>query len=237
LLALVCSPISSSDASFSVQEEGAPLFGGKPMDTFSQEHHQPGREKRKQDFLDVELSLFVALIIDAQPNTCFDNVLDMFLKYLPDEISSCGGKLIEGWYVVDLEDEVVVNEHGWCSLPDGRIIDPTVVRLVPPAYPVYYFPGVERSWQEVQDIVQQKDAYFPYVRSVGIYGKDGLGNQAYKAAHDAARQKVYDLANATQPPKRMTFLTAQDLGDDQRDGGIRVQIMIISPEQDEEEKD
>ncbi len=198
--------------------------------TFSQEQNQPVREKCRQDYLAVDFSFFAALTINAQPNTCFDNVLDMFLKGFPDVFSSRGCKLVEGWYVIDLEDEVVVNEHGWCEFPDGRIIDPTVVMLVSPDRPVYYFPGVERTFQEVKAIVQKKDVLFPYVRGEGIYGKDGLGHPNYKAAYKAATQKVFDLAHAVQPPKRMTFLTAQDPEDDQAGVGISVQVFIIVPE-------
>jgi hypothetical protein len=198
-------------------------------DSIPQEQNQLVKEKRQQDYLDVDVSSFVALTIGAQPNTCFENVLDMFLTYFPAQFSSSGSKFIEGWYVVDLDDEVIVNEHGWGEFPDGRIIDPTVVMLVPPAVPVYYFPGVERSWQEVKEIVlHKKDAWFPYVRSVGIYGADGLGHPNYNAAYKAATQKVFNLAYATRPPKRMTFLTAQDLETDQSGVEIHVQMFSIS---------
>jgi hypothetical protein len=202
---------------------------------FSQESNQPVWEKRRQDYLDYDVSLSVALIIGAGPNTCFDNMLGMFLNYFPDVFSQVG-KFIEGWYVIDLEDEVVVNEHGWCELPDGRIIDPTVVILVSPNLPVYYFPGVERTFQEVKAIVQKGEVMFPYVRDEGCYGKDGLGHPAYKAAYDAAKHKVFALANATQPPKRMTFLTAQDDVPDQDGVGICVQMLINPLEAPQEGK-
>lgn len=201
------------------------------MEIFSQEHHQPVREKRKQDSLDYGVSLDMALAIGAGPNTCFDNVLDMF-RYFPD-VFSVYGKLIEGWYVVDLEDEVAMNEHGWAELPGGKIIDPTVVLLIPDARPVYYFSGVERSWQEVKAIASKKDAWFPYVRGAGTYGEDGLGHPAYKAAFEAARQKVFDLAQRSNPSKSMTFLTAQDLDNDQRDRGAILEVFVF-PDQDQE---
>lgn len=197
------------------------------MSTSSQE------EKRMQDYLAYDSSLKAALAIGAQPNTCFDNVLDLFLVYFPDVFVSYGS-FVEGWYVVDLDDEVVINEHGWIEMPGGKIIDPTVTLLVSPEQPVYYFPGVERSWREVKDIVQKRDVWFPYVRAVGTYGPDGLGHPAYKAAHDAATEKVFSLANASQPSKKMTFLTAQDLSDDQRDMGMSVQVFVVAPDQNEE---
>jgi hypothetical protein len=202
------------------------------MNILSQEYEEPMREKRKQDALDADFSLFLALAIGAEPNTCFNNILDLF-QYFPDVFSS-QGKFIEGWYVVDLEDEVVINEHGWIELPRGKLIDPTVVLLLPPEQAVYYFPGVERSWQEVHELVQKRDVWFPYVRGSGMYGEDGLGHPAYNAAYEAATRKVFALANASQPPKRMTFLTAQDLESNQGIGGISVQIITV--EQDQEER-
>jgi hypothetical protein len=205
------------------------------MTTFSQKQNEPVREKRKQDYLAAKFSRFMALAIGAEPNTCFDNVLDLFLKAFPD-LFSPHGKFVEGWYVVDLDDEVVLNEHGWCELPGGTIIDPTVVLLLPPKQPVYYFPGVERSWQEVHEIVQKKDIWFPYVRGSGMYGEDGLGHPTYKAAYKAATQKVISLATAHRPPKHMTFLTAQDLESNRGSGGIRVQMFMPSSEPYDKER-
>jgi hypothetical protein len=63
---------------------------------------------------------------------------------------------------------------------------------------------------------------------VGIYGADGLGHPNYNAAYKAATQKVFNLAYATRPPKRMTFLTAQDLETDQSGVEIHVQMFSIS---------
>lgn len=197
--------------------------------SFSHDDTPQVQEKCRQDDLDSDTSLVLAEIIDAQPNTCFDNVLDM-LKLFP-QISAYGW-FVEGWYVVDLADEVVVNEHGWYELPNGRILDPTVEILVPSGRPVYYFTGVKRSWKQVRAILRKKgDIWFPYVRAVGTYGNDGLKHPTYKAAHDAALQKVYSLASTTHPPKKMTFLTAQDLLSMQEHTGISVQILIISAEE------
>ncbi len=203
--------------------------------TPSQDQEQPVREKRRQDVLLVDVSLFMAATIGAHPNTCFDNVLDLFLHYFPQEFSA-HGKLVEGWYVVELEDEVVLNEHGWIELASGKIIDPTVVRLLAPSCPVYYFTGVKRTWQEVQAITRRKEVWFPYVRCCEVYGQDGMEHPVYKAAHDAAVQKVMDLAHRTQPPKKMTFLTSQDVLSDQHESGMQVQVIFISACPDEEEE-
>jgi len=191
----------------------------------SQQDH-PVQEKRMQDHLHYEMSLLIALVIGAHPNACFENVLNLFLQYFPHELAT-HGRFIEGWYVVELEQEVVLNEHGWVEVPGGTIIDPTVTLLVSPDHPVFYFPGVERSQQELEAIVQNKDAWFPYVRGSGVYGEDGLGHPAYNAAYKAAVRKAHALANTTEPPKKVTVLTAQDL-DQQTQARRVVQVLIIS---------
>ncbi|GHO82289.1 hypothetical protein [Dictyobacter formicarum] len=198
-------------------------------DLRSEDARKGVQEKRRQDDLVVDLSLLFARAMRANPNTCFDNVIDMMVHYLPEAFSAAG-KLVEGWYVVDLEDEVVLNEHGWYTLPDGRILDPTVVILVPPERPVYYFAGVERTYQEVKTILQQKEAWFPYIRCVGTYGDDGLGHPDYAAAYEAARKKALALAHASKLPKRMTFLTAQDLEEPQEAMGLQVRLFIVQEE-------
>jgi hypothetical protein len=201
-----------------------------------QEQQQPVQEKRWQDYLDYEFSRFVAHVTGAESNTCFDNVLSLFTTF-PSYVLAPGGKMIEGWYVIDLEDEVVLNEHAWYEFPDGTILDPTTVLLVPREQPVYYFPGVQRSWQEVHEILHKEgDIYFPYVRCVGTYGEDGLGHPAYKAAYEAAKEKVFSLAMTKQLSKQMTFLTAQDSEHDQQDMGISIQVFFGFPGHNQEEK-
>jgi hypothetical protein len=187
------------------------------------------QEKRKHDYLAEIFSLRVAITIGADPNTCFDNTWRMFIQYFP-EIFKPHGSFLEGWWVIDLPDQVVMNEHGWAEFPDGTIVDPTVVLLVDPDTPIYYFPGVTRTWEEVEALVQA-EKWFPYVR-FGAYGEDGLGHPGYKAAHDAAKQKLLSLANATYPPKQMHCLSAHDL-EDQHAEECELHIIIISPDEDE----
>jgi hypothetical protein len=201
-------------------------------DTFShsQEPQHPVQEKRKQDYLAETFSLKAAITIGADPNTCFDNTWRMFIRYFPG-IFKTHGTFIEGWWVIDLPDLVVLNEHGWAELSDGTIVDPTVVLLLDPDIPVYYFPGVARNWQEVDTIVREEQ-WFPYVR-FGAYGEDGLGHPAYKAAHDAALQKLLSLANATHPPKQIQRLSAQD-PDDQKGVESVLHILLIASDEDEQ---
>jgi len=194
-------------------------------DTSLPDQRYPLQEKKMQDWLYAELSLWIAAFMGARPNRCFDNAWRLFIRFLP-ELFCPHGKFIEGWLVVELEHEVVTNEHGWCELPDGTIIDPSILLLVPLEQPVFYFPGVTRSCQEVEAIVRE-EAWFPHVRFDGKHGEDGLGHPAYKVAHDAARQKMAALAHATHPPKKQVFFTAQDLDHDQQETTHRTQIIIV----------
>lgn len=164
------------------------------------------QEKRKQDFLALDASRQIASLIEANPNTCFDNAWHTFLLF-PDLFQQTG-RFIEGWWVIDLPDEVILNEHGWCELEDGTICDPTVVSLLPEEVPVYYYPGVVRRWEEVARLVEE-EKWFPYVR-FGEFGEDGLLHPAYKAAREAALQRMHALANATTLPKKTTVMSALD---------------------------
>jgi hypothetical protein len=166
---------------------------------------------RMQAYLAYSTSFLMALLMGARPNCCFDNAWRLFLRSFP-EVFYPDGKFIEGWYVLDFPEKVVMNEHGWCELPDGTMLDPTVVLMVPPDQPVFYFPGVTRSWEEVHTLVQEEQ-WFPYVRGAE-YGEDGLGHPGYRAAYEAAKRKVAELANAASPPKTQVYLRAQDPDDE-----------------------
>jgi hypothetical protein len=190
----------------------------------SQEQSPQGTEKRMQDSLAYSFSVWIALRMGASPIQCFDNAWRMFLRTIP-EFFYPDGIFVEGWYVLDLPEKVVMNEHGWCELPNGTIIDPTVVLLVPQDQPVFYFPGVSRSWHEVSRLVDE-EKWFPYVRGAE-YGEDGLGHPGYKAAYEAAKRKVVALANAATPPKAQEYLRAQDLDDEQLDAENALRIFIL----------
>src|SRR5712691_4016721 len=95
-----------------------------------QKHHQEGAEKKMQDVLAITLSRLAMLKIGAVPNRCFDNAWRTFFS-LPEAVFE-GRQFVEGWIVFDLEAEVVLNEHGWCELSDGTIVDPSLLLLVEP---------------------------------------------------------------------------------------------------------
>jgi hypothetical protein len=194
----------------------------------SQESFQVEQEKKMQDFLAMELSLQAIVKTAALPNHCFDNAWRTFFTF-PEVFTD--GWLVEGWLVFDLEDEVILTEHGWTELRGGAIVDPSILLLVEFDQPVYYFPGVRRGWEEMLVLTREQKA-LPYVRFDGEHGADGLGHPAYKAAHDAARQKVLQLAHMTTPPKKMTHLALQDYEPDVwEEVLVSTQFVILSSEQ------
>lgn len=63
--------------------------------------------------LDLALSLRLAREMQAQPNHCYLNAWQTFI-HRPDLFQDAW--LIEGWFVAILQDQVVMNEHGWIAL-------------------------------------------------------------------------------------------------------------------------
>lgn len=163
-------------------------------------------EKTLRDSLLVDLSRQMAAAIGAQPNQCAMNAWRTLIAF-PNQFQA-GGRLVEGWFVIETDQSVVLNEHVWCETAEGRIVDPSVLLLVPETTPVFYFAGLARTWAEAEAL---EGAWFPHVRFDGVHGADGLGHPGYRAAREAARRKVFALALRRQPPKQMQFLTAQDL--------------------------
>ena len=162
--------------------------------------------KTVQNDLHVHLSQLLGGAIGAQPFHCATNAWRTLVEF-PD-LFQTGGHLVEGWFVIETDDRVVMNEHVWCELADGRIVDPSVLLLVPAHTPVWYFAGVRRTFAETEAL---EGELFPHVRFDGVHGEDGLGHPGYKAAREAARRKVYAQATRVQPPKGLQFLTVQDL--------------------------
>lgn len=163
-------------------------------------------EKTLRDALLVALSRKIAVAIDAQPFHCTVNAWRTLIEF--PELFRRGGHLVEGWFVIEEEERVTLNEHMWCEMADGQIVDPSVLLLVPETTPVFYFPGLTRDYAETEAL---EGEFFPHVRFDGLHGEDGLRHSGYKAARAAARRKVYALALTRKPPKAMQFLTVRDL--------------------------
>src|SRR5690242_1069504 len=110
------------------------------------------------DDVERDLSRRVAEAIDAQPFQCAMNSWRALIHF--PELFQQGGRLIEGWYVIETDDRITVSQHMWCELANGRIVDPSVFLLVLPSTPVYYFAGLSRSWVETEALEGQ---WFPQV--------------------------------------------------------------------------
>ena len=141
----------------------------------------------------------------AEPNHCYANAWRTFILQ-PDLFADAW--FIEGWFVVEKEGQVVLNEHGWIARPDGSIVDPSILLIVSPSTPVFYFPGVVRTWKETEKL---EDERFPHVCFDGVHGTDGLLHEGYRAARTAARRKVYARALAHPLCLPMYFWRARDL--------------------------
>jgi hypothetical protein len=147
-------------------------------------------------------SQLVALVSEAEPNSCFKDAWNALINF-PQWFRQ--SKYAEGWIVLERSDEILVIEHGWCMLPDGRVIDPAIVLLIGPQDPVVYFTGVEYTWEET---LAFECELLPRVRFTH-YGSDGMGHTDYKAAYDAALSVAKDLSVGYEPSKKITVHTAQ----------------------------
>jgi hypothetical protein len=143
-----------------------------------------------------ELSLVVAFATGAAPHYCYANVWHAIMELLLLQ----DARLVEGWIVLEQQTQVSVTEHCWCECPDGLIIDPSLVLLVRRGYPIFYFSGIRHARSEVENLSCRD---LPYVRSVGIYGPDGMGHADYRAAYHAAYEQARTRVAASAPPKSL----------------------------------
>jgi hypothetical protein len=163
-------------------------------------------EKSLRESLLVALSRAIGAAIQAQPFQCARNAWRALVAF--PALFRSGGRLVEGWIVIEEPGQVTMNEHVWCELASGGIIDPSILLLMPETTSVFYFPGLTYTYAEAEAL---EGELFPHVRFDGLHGADGLGHPGYRAAREAARRKVYTLACARRPPKAMQFLTAQEM--------------------------
>jgi hypothetical protein len=164
------------------------------------------QEKSLCESLLVVLSRAIGEAIHAQPFQCALNAWRALIEF--PALFRSGGRLVEGWMVIEEPGHVTMNEHVWCELANGGIVDPSILLLVPETTPVFYFPGLTYTYAEAESL---EGEVFPHVRFDGLHGADGLGHPGYQAAREAARRKVYTLACARRPPKAMQFLVAQEV--------------------------
>ena len=134
---------------------------------------------------------------------CYENVYSAFFA-IPD-LFSPDGTFVEGWLVFeDGEHRVVLMEHGWIVSNNQHIVDPTIVLMIGPAQPLFYFPGVVRSWLETDAL---NNELFPHVR-FSSFGEDGMGHSGYKGAYAAAQRQAHTLLT---PAKQFIEVRASDI--------------------------
>lgn len=71
-------------------------------------------EKTLREALIGDLSRSVATAIGAQPHQCAQNAWRALIAF--PELFQADGRLVEGWFVIEMSDCVVMNEHVWCEL-------------------------------------------------------------------------------------------------------------------------
>lgn len=165
----------------------------------------PGQEQSLFLCLDLALSFSLMVSMRAEPNRGYANAWRTFILQ-PDLFADAW--FVEGWFVVEKDGQVVMNEHGWIAQPDGSIVDPSILLIVSPSTPAFYFPGVVRTWKETEAL---ENELFPHVCFDGVHGIDGLLHEGYRAARTAARRKVYTRALAHPLCLPMYFWRARDL--------------------------
>lgn len=157
---------------------------------------------------DYALSLLIALQIGARWGHCYENIYPAF--FAVPQLFEPHGLFVEGWIAFEDQDKVVVMEHGWLT-SRGRIIDPTIVLVIDPGSPVYYYPGVLRARAELEAL---ENEFFPQV-CCSDYGDDGMAHPAYRVAYEAAQQKARVLLTEGKSfvEVRAKILTAEEEGE------------------------
>jgi hypothetical protein len=141
-----------------------------------------------------DFSQQIALISGAEPNSCYNNAWNALIN-LPEWFRQ--SRYVEGWIVLEARDEVLLIEHGWRMLPDGRVVDPAIAFLIGPDEPIVYFTGVEYTWEET---LAFEGELLPRVRTT--HGSEGMQHSDYKAAYAAALSVANDLSVAYDPPEK-----------------------------------
>jgi hypothetical protein len=140
-----------------------------------------------------QLSVLVALVIEAQPYRCWRNAA-LAMHLLPSLFSSW--HYIEGWAVLPRETGIEIIEHGWIARTT-RIVDPSFLLIEHPDQPIFYFPGLSLSWEQLQQCLP--GSILPLVCHTD-YGETGMAHHGYQAAYEQAWHHARDLAQQKQLP-------------------------------------
>lgn len=156
--------------------------------------------------LDYGRSMLYGMQTGAQWGHCYENIYPVFFAF--PAVFYPHGHFIEGWIVFEDQRNIILMEHGW--LVSGEfIIDPTIVLGTNPTQTIRYYPGVTRSWEELDAL---ENEMFPHVR-FSDYGEDGMGHPGYKAAYDAALEKAQAIRAVS--GKELIAVRASDIAEQQ----------------------
>jgi hypothetical protein len=169
--------------------EGYPLQAEAKEDRHSQapeatpvsEGEAPGEKEGTALPYDLPCSLLIAQCVQAQPYRCWRNAA-LAVLLLP-ELFADGGSYVEGWIMLPKEQSIVIAEHGWCQLADGRIIDPSILLVERADQPIAYFPGLILSWEQV---CQQVPGSRLPLSSLLADRSDGMQHEDYQQAYEQA---------------------------------------------------
>ncbi len=156
------------------------------------------------DQCDYVLSMLVAGSIGAESFRCWRNAA-LAVMCLPNLFAA--GFYVEGWIVLPRQSRIAIVEHGWTTIPDLLIIDPTMVLMEKPSQPVSYFPGYVLSREQLSELLS--GSIVPLVRHTA-YGDDGMKHSGYRAAYEQAWETARALAQEMQLQETAIQVSARD---------------------------
>jgi hypothetical protein len=159
--------------------------------------------KNGKDY-DYDLSAIVAGRIGAEPLRCWRNAA--ISVFLLSDLLACGS-YVEGWIVLPRQKRIAIIEHGWATLPDRGIIDPTIILTEKQNQPVSYFPGYALSRDQVCGLLS--GSILPLIRH-SSYGDDGMKHRGYQVAYQQAWQRARELAKKRHLPQTAIKVSGRD---------------------------
>lgn len=120
--------------------------------------------------LDRARSIELSIELNAEPQRCWNNALDVLLRKHGDAV------YIEGW----ISRYGRVFEHGWVEL-DGSVLDTTPGLLF--GEPATYFPGIRYQLRDVVRIISQREAVSPPFAWLAERPAEYLAAQAAATEH------------------------------------------------------
>lgn len=140
------------------------------------------------DHYEYELSGTIADIIGAEPLRCWRNAA-LAVMLLPELFAF--GRYVEGWIVIPREKRIEIVEHGWCTLPNRSIVDPSILLIEKRDQHISYIPGYVLSRGMLSCLLP--GSTLPLICHTH-YGDDGMRHKGYQQAYHNAWQQALDLA-------------------------------------------